>query len=344
MANLTIKDIAKLCGVGTSTVSRAINNDAGINVQTRERIMRVVKEFHYVPNNSARNLKITESNTIGLIVKGINNRFFQSMYQQFEEELSDKGYDFILKEIGNDQDLVHTAEALSKEQRLRGLIFLGGMMMNPDTLLKRLTIPYVLCTVAMNVSTPNCSSVGINDEEESRRITAYLCEQGHRRIAILAGRREDSAVGMLRIRGFQAALREHGIDPAKQPVIYVPEAVRDYSAAGGYAAMQQLLSKHPDVTAVFAISDVMAFGAYKAIFDAGKRIPEDYSVIGFDGIELTKYMHPSLTTLRQPTMELVSTTIRELVKAVEGGRDFSRLVLEGELLLRDSVRRIDGTK
>ncbi|MDD7267772.1 MAG: LacI family DNA-binding transcriptional regulator [Lachnospiraceae bacterium] len=340
MADLTIKDIAKLCGVGTSTVSRAMNNDSGIRPETRERIMRVVKEFHYIPNNSARNLKMTESNTIGLIVKGINNRFFQSMYQQFEEELSQKGYDFILKEIGNDQDLVHMAEEISKEKRLKGLIFLGGMMSNPDTLLQRLSIPYVLCTVALNASTTNCASVSIDDEAESRRITAHLCEQGHRRIAVLAGRRQDSAVGMLRIRGYEAALRDYGIEPDPKLIAYTPEEVQDYTAAGGFAAMQQMLESGADFTAVFAISDLMAFGAYKAIFNAGKRIPEDYSVVGFDGIELTQYMHPSLTTLGQPTAELASTSIRELIKVIEGDTDFGKIVLEGTLLVRDSVRRL----
>ena len=99
MANLTIKDIAKLCGVGTSTVSRAMNDEPGINPETKERILKVVKEFHYVPNNSARNLKVSESNTVGVLVKGRNNSFFQGMYTFIEQELQKIGYDFILKEI-----------------------------------------------------------------------------------------------------------------------------------------------------------------------------------------------------------------------------------------------------
>ena len=110
MANLTIKDIAKICGVGTSTVSRAMNDDPGINPDTKESILKVVEEFHYVPNNSARNLKVSENNTIGVLVKGRNNHFFQGMYTFIEQELQEAGYDFILKEISWDEN--NTTEAV----------------------------------------------------------------------------------------------------------------------------------------------------------------------------------------------------------------------------------------
>ena len=132
MANLTIKDIAKLCGVGTSTVSRAMNDDPGINPETKERILKVVKEFHYVPNNSARNLKVSESNTVGVLVKGRNNSFFQGMYTFIEQELQKIGYDFILKEISWDDNNTMQAVEMVKEQRLKGLIFLGGMIEDLD--------------------------------------------------------------------------------------------------------------------------------------------------------------------------------------------------------------------
>ena len=104
MANLTIKDIAKICGVGISTVSRAINDDPGINQNTRKRILKVIKEYNYVPNNSARNLKMTESNTIALLIKGIDNQFFQGMLKIFEEELKKHEYTFLLHAVGEDQD------------------------------------------------------------------------------------------------------------------------------------------------------------------------------------------------------------------------------------------------
>ena len=132
MANLTIKDIAKICGVGISTVSRAINDDPGINQNTRKRILKVIKEYNYVPNNSARNLKMTESNTIALLIKG--------MLKIFEEELKKHEYTFLLHAVGEDQDDVSVAVQLAKEKRLKGLIFLGGQMDYLDTRLEEIGV------------------------------------------------------------------------------------------------------------------------------------------------------------------------------------------------------------
>ena len=184
MANLTIKDIAKICGVGISTVSRAINDDPGINQETRKRILKVIKEYNYVPNNSARNLKMTDSNTIALLIKGIDNQFFQGMLKIFEEELKKLEYTFLLHAVGEDQDDVSVAVQLAKEKRLKGLIFLGGQMDYLDTRLEEIGVPYVLCTVAVNMMAPkrNCSSVSIDDEKESYRAVDYLCKKGHRKI------------------------------------------------------------------------------------------------------------------------------------------------------------------
>ncbi|MBP3506991.1 MAG: LacI family DNA-binding transcriptional regulator, partial [Lachnospiraceae bacterium] len=174
MANLTIKDIAKLCGVGTSTVSRAMNDDPGINSETKERILKVVKEFHYVPNNSARNLKVNETNTVGVLVKGRNNSFFQGMYTFIEQELQKIGYDFILKEISYDDNNTMQAVEMVKEQRLKGLIFLGGMIEDLDKIRQHIDIPYVFCTVAVDYNATDCNLVAIDDEKESYRIVDYL--------------------------------------------------------------------------------------------------------------------------------------------------------------------------
>lgn len=342
MQALTIKDIAKICGVSTSTVSRAINNDPGINANTRERILAVVEEYHFVPNNSARNLKLQESNTVALLIKGIGNRFFQEMYQMFETELRQHGYNFILNEISDRQDDASAAVEIAKEKRLKGIIFLGGLMENPDIRLKRIDIPYVLCTVAVNINAPrySCSSVAIDDEKEAYKIVDYLCRKGHKRIAIITGRRSDHAVGALRLTGYEKALRDHGIDPDPDLVCYMPEDVPDYTMRAGYEAARELLSRQKDFTALFVISDICAFGAYRAFAEAGVRIPEDCSVAGFDGLDMTKYMVPSLTTVVQPRERLVKASVDLLMREINGQTGNEQLVYDADILEQDSVRDI----
>ncbi|MDD6578083.1 MAG: LacI family DNA-binding transcriptional regulator [Lachnospiraceae bacterium] len=341
METLTIKDIAKICKVSTSTVSRAINDDPGINAKTKERILRVVKEFHFVPNSSARNLKLTESNTVGLLIKGVGNQFFQSMYTVFEKELHKRGYEFIMNELNDRQNGVDEAMQLAKEKRLKGIIFMGGFLQNPEVRLKDLNIPFVFCTVALNPEekVTRCSTVAIDDSRESYKAVDYLCKKGHKRIAIITGRKEDTAVGYLRTQGYIKALKDNGIEVDPELIRSMPEDGPDYSIAAGYQATKQLIEDGIDFTALYVISDLAAFGAYRAISEAGKKIPEDYSVIGFDGLEMTRYMVPALTTIKQPEVHLAKSAVALLMKQIEGENEpVEHLVYDASLMEQESVR------
>lgn len=349
MAAFTIKDIARICNVGTSTVSRAINDDPGINKDTRERILQVIEEYHYVPNNSARNLKMNESNTIALIIKGIENQFFQGMLKNFEEELKKMGYSFLIHALGETQDDARAAVALAKEKRLKGIIFLGGLLDYSKDIFKRLDIlkgldiPYVLCTVAFDKNIPqvHCSSVAINDVMESYRAVQYLIQKGHKKIAIIPGKRNDCSVGQTRLAGYEKALKDNGIEYDQKLVRFMKDDIPSYTAANGYATAKELLKEGVEFTALYTISDLTAFGAYKAIAEAGKSIPEDCSVMGFDGLELTKYLTPALTTIEQPREELVKTSIQLLMDKINGHSGNKHVVLEAELVERDSVRDLN---
>ncbi len=346
MSTVTIRDIARICGVGTSTVSRAINNEPGIRPDTKEKIMKAIEEYHYIPNNAARNLKMTKAKTVGLLIKGINNSFFSEMYSDFENQLKDLGYDMVLREIGDDRDTVDVAVEMQKENRLSGLIFLGGRMVDQDKALDRLDIPYILCAVAVNVQSKNCSSVAIEDTAESIRAVDYLIKKGHKKIAICAGRESDYAISSLRFTGYRKALKEAGIAYDSNLVYSTSEELPEFTAEAGYQATKEFLDRftdengvcNPPFTALYALSDLLAFGAYKAIYDAGLKIPDQISVIGFDGIEMTKYMTPALTTIRQPKKEMVEAAVKELGIAMEGAVRNKKLLVEGTLIERDSVK------
>jgi LacI family transcriptional regulator len=337
--NLTIKDIAKYCGVGVATVSRAINDDPGINAATKERILKVVKEFHYIPNNSARNLKMTESNTIALVVRGIDNIFFQSMFDQFQQETQEKGYDFLLHSVGDNEDVVKATVELVKEKRLKGVVVLGGQMERPEEKLDHLGVPYVLCTVAhtMYAPQPACNCVAIDDEIESRKAVEYLIKKGHRRIAIVTGREDDLAVGGQRLMGYRKALEAAGIPEDPELIGYMKRSITEFTPENGYAVTKELLEK-TDFTALYCISDLTAIGAYKAIAEAGKKIPEDISVLGFDGISLGKFLVPSLSSVKQPKEQLIHSCVELLAKAIDGEKQTRQLTYSAELLERDSVK------
>ncbi|MCR4998670.1 MAG: LacI family transcriptional regulator [Lachnospiraceae bacterium] len=339
MAQLTIKDIAKICNVGVSTVSRAINNEPGISDKTKERIMQVVQEFNYIPNNSARNLKMVESNTIALIVTGIDNVFFQSMFGEFEVELRKHGFDYLLHAVSWQEDVVTVATELMKEKRLKGMILLGGQMERPEERLDALGIPYVLCTVAHSSEhpLPNCPWVGIDDELEGYNAVSYLINKGHRDIALVAGQRYDNAVSAQRLAGYRRALAEHGIPYREELVHFTDPQMTDFSPENGYVGAKELIASGVSFTAMFCMSDLITLGAYKALDEAGVRVPKDCSVIGFDGIELSKYMCPGLTTMYQPRVDMVKSSVELLMKEVGADNGPVHKIYEATLIERDSV-------
>ena len=337
---VTIKDIARIAGVGVSTVSRAINDDPTINEKTRERVLKICEENHYVPNNSARNLKMTESNTVALLVMGIENIFFTSMFGRFQKELEAKGYDFFLHAVSEWSDAVDVAMELTTEKRLKGIIFLGGQMDHSKEKLKKMNIPYVLCTVAREGEKfhADLPTVSIDDKAASKTIVEYLIKNGHKRIAIIAGNKADLAIGERRLSGYKHALEDNGIAVDESLIFRQKEEIPGYTPENGYAVAKEILASDLKFSALYCTSDLVAMGAYKALNEAGVRIPEDVSVVGFDGISLGNFLNPPLTTMVQPRDELITASVEKLVAAMEGA-EVSQDIFEAKLLERNSVKR-----
>ena len=281
---ITIKEVAKLCGVGVSTVSRAINNHPDINEETKQKVLETIQKYNYVPNNSARNLKRSDSNTIAVLIKGISNPFFSEIIQVFEREITEQKYSFVLQHVEEFEDEVDIAIQLEKEKRLKGIVFLGGLSYHTEEKLKQLTIPFVISTVDVTELGSEYASVTVDNTKESRKLVDYLCGCGHKRIALLAASQKDESIGKLRLTGYRQALEARGIPYDESLVMWTKENLPTYSMENGYALAKELLESGRDFTCIFAISDSVAIGACKALFDAGKRVPEDCSVAGFDGL------------------------------------------------------------
>ncbi len=338
MKNLNIKDIAKLAGVGVSTVSRVINQHTDVKDETRKRVLEIIEQYNYIPNNSARNLKRTESMDIGILIKGMYNPFFARMIQSIEKRLSLHGYSAIIHyNIENSKD-IDAAHEFIMEKKLKGIICLGGdfdQLTDEDLL--RLRVPFILASTEIPEKLDKAifSSVIIDNENAAFSAVEFLIQQGHERIALITTGEDDKSIGTIRTEGYIKALIKYGIEKREN---YFD--VGAYTFETGYLAMKRLLEKAPDITAVFAISDVMAIGAAKAIKEAGKRIPEDVSLMGFDDIDYAEYFSPALTTVHQPVEEIASSTADIMVEILDDGLAHRHIVYPTALIIRESCQSV----
>lgn len=344
MGNMTIKDIARKCGVGVSTVSRAMNNHPDINPKTKELIMKTIEEFNYVPNNSARNLKRTQAKAIAVLVKGIGNTFFSDIVSGLERECQKKNYSCILQHVEEQEDELDIALHITKEKKLQGLIFLGGSFSHPKEKMEQLEVPYVLSTI--RTAGEDCeqhAAVSVDDFKESYKMTEYLLELGHERIAILTAPKEDESIGKLRLMGYAQALKDKNIPVQEELIGYMDMKKDKYSFQTGYKLTKELLKK-TDFTALYATSDTLAIGACRALKEAGISVPQECSVAGFDGMEAGEFYIPSITTIRQPVEKIAKATADLLFDMIKGQEVPRQLVLEGELLERESTSLLCNRK
>ncbi len=343
MAEITIKDIAKMCGCSVSTVSRALNNHPDINANTKDRIQKVIDETGFVPNNSARYLKRNESNSIAVLVKGITNPFFTGLIDVFEDYSQKAGYGMILRHIDEAENEVERALRLVKERKPKGLIFLGGAFEHDEKMLEMLETPFVFCTVGMDPNRPitTYSSVAVDDFKASYDAVTYLIEKGHKKIAMICDGINVPSIGQLRYRGYVKALVEHGLDLDPELVYEIHNGKMHISMENGYKAALELMGRTCKFSAIFCIADTLAIGAYRAVMESGRRIPEDISIMGYDGITMGEYVFPKLTTVSQPIEEMAKTTIKLLFDLIDETTDVKTIIMDAQIEEKESVRSMN---
>ncbi len=339
MKQQTIKDIARLCDVSVSTVSRVLNNHQDVSDEMRKRVMEVIQQNGYIPNNSARNLVRTSSDTIALVVRGASNPFFARVIKGVEQEIYRRGYSMILHQIGSDDDEIKTAAMIAKEKRLLGILFLGGRFNYSSEETDLLSIPFVCCTYTNtfgSLDSKSYSSVAIDDKKEAYDAVKRLYRSGHRRIAALVARTNDKSISELRFSGYMQALEECGLSLDMSLVMKTDS----FNMPDAYEGMKRLIESKKDFTAVFTIADAMAIAAIKALADQGRRVPEDCSIISIDGIELSNYTIPTLTTLEQPADVIAKESACLLIDLIEGNGENRHVVLGTSLRQGNSLKRL----
>lgn len=335
---MDIRDIARLSGYGTGTVSRVLNGHPNVSDRARERVLAVVAEQGYEPNSSARYLKSQAKTSIAVFVKGARNQLFADLVERIEARLSAYSENAQAVYLGEDEDEVKRAIAFERTRHPKGIIFLGGDPAFFVESFAEIQTPSVLLTnTAENLGFGNLSSFYTDDAAASKSVIDELVSSGHRRIGIIGGNRTVGQISATRVLAAFDELLERGIefdfDRDFEPCHYTMEE--------GYDAAKRLHAKAPDITAVFALSDVIALGAMRASIDMGYSIPSDISIIGFDGIEQTNYSVPRLTTVQQDTQRLADLGVDTLLTAIAGRLDTPiHEAVPFNLLRRESVRKI----
>ncbi|WP_105639007.1 ribose operon transcriptional repressor RbsR [Cronobacter dublinensis] len=303
----TMKDVARLAGVSTSTVSHVINKDRFVSDAIRVRVEDAVRTLNYAPSALARSLKLNQTRTIGMLITASSNPFYSELVRGVERSCFERGYSLVLCNTEGDEQRMNRNLETLLQKRVDGLLLLCTETHQPSPAI--MTRYPAIPTVMMDWSPFDGDSDVIQDNSllGGDIATRYLIEKGFTRIACVTGPL-DKTPARLRLEGYRTAMQRAGL---AVPEGY--EVIGDFEFGGGLRAMQSLLALPEPPQAVFMGNDAMAVGAYQALYQAGLRIPQDIALVGYDDIELARYMTPPLTTIHQPKDELGELAIDVLI-------------------------------
>jgi len=332
MKRVTIKDLAKLSGFSTNTVSRALNNRPEIRRETKEKILKIASELGYRPNRLAKGLRQKKSGIVGVIVTDIANPFFGAVVKSVEKTARDLGYGIVLQDTNEDFEQEQEAVQIMLAQQVDGLL-ITPVQTSRDTIrdLENDNLPFVL--LARRFADWETDYVIPNDTQGGFIATEHLIECGHTRIAIANGPPYVSSTKE-RFAGYEKALKKHGIE--------VNEAwVRTgaVTVEGGYRAACALLKTKPRPSAIVAYSDFVAFGVLRAVREVHLKVPDDIAVVGFDDIELSSCLPFPLTTVWSPKQDLGKEAMLALHRRISDSdmEEKQQRELEMRLIIRQTT-------
>jgi DNA-binding LacI/PurR family transcriptional regulator len=328
----TLEKVALRAGVSRATASRVVNGSPTVAPHIREAVLRAVADLGYVPNQAARSLVTQRTDSIALIVSEVASRvfsddpFFSGIIRGVGQELeaADRQLVLMMAGSGPSHDRI---ERYAAGGHVDGVMVASMHGADPlPAALARMGLP-VVCN-GRPMGRPAVPYVDVDNESGARRAVAHLLSKGRRRIATIAGP-QDMIAGVDRLAGYRAQLH----DSDHRSIV----AIGNFTRESGAAAMRQLLADDPQLDAVFAASDLMADGALRALRAAGRRVPDDVAVVGFDDNEIARYTEPPLTTVRQPVIDFGRTMARQLLRLSAGEDIESALVLPTDLVVRESA-------
>jgi len=333
MPNLTLEEVARQAGVSRSTVSRVINNQAGVKADIRQRVWDVIHETGYHPNPAARTLASQRTHLIGLVIPRSVHTFFTDPYFPrltlgIAQACNQNDYTLSLFLFHTEDDERKLFPRIIRKGLVDGLIVQATNA--ADELFVQLSqaeVPFIIAGRPMNLT--DASYVDVDNFAGAQNAVRHLIRQGYKRIGILSGPLNTTA-GLDRYQGYRDAIRENGMALDEHLLVE-----GDFSEAGGYFAARRLLDSRPD--ALFIASDMMALGALRAIREARLSVPDDIGIVSFDDLPPATMASPTLTTVRQPIRRLGIRLVETLLDIIElGPYPPRRVIFDTELVIRES--------
>jgi LacI family transcriptional regulator len=333
--NINLKDVAKLAGVGLGTASRVLNNHPSVTKETKKLVLDAMKELNYKPNAIARSLKMNSTRTVGVIIPDITSAFFPEVVRGIEDIANINQYNIILCNTDLDFDKERIALNILHEKKMDGILFISNTVCEATmNKFEDMDVPVVLISTKDDKNT--LPSITIDNEKAAFEAVDFLCKLGHKKIAMISGLYDDPNAGTPRVQGYMKALKHNFMDFHEKLIFQGP-----FNYKSGYEGMKRILSEGNRPTAVFAASDNMAIGASKAILENGLKIPEDISVMGFDGIDAAEFFYPSISTIVQPRYEMGAEAMRLLAKLMNNEKvEEKNIVLDFQLVERESCKSL----
>ncbi|WP_136605716.1 LacI family DNA-binding transcriptional regulator [Paenibacillus dokdonensis] len=326
-----IKDVAKHAGVSVTTVSRVLNGEKYVKDDLKAKVNKAIEELGYAPSHIARSLVRKKTNLIGVIVPDLTSSFYSTILSSIEERATANDYNLLVCNINEDIDKELKYLNVCQEMRVEGIIIMHEKINEQiRQFIHKIDIPVIFSSV--KPMDQNLISVIIDDYQAAYDATKYLIELGHETIGFIGGDMRDITSGQNRYSGYRNAMADSG-----KKLVFEHIRFGDYKVKSGYDLMEEILSTGNPPTAVFAVSDDMAVGAMNCLRDHHLNIPEDISIMGFDGSQLTELVRPMLTSMEQPIRQMGEVTMDVLLKLIAGETDLADdIVLEHNLAMRDS--------
>ena len=322
-ARVRLRDVARAAGVSVSAVSQALNGYGTISQATAERVRKVAAELAYRPDLLAASLRRQRTSTLGILTSFLNHPFHSELLAALADAATARGFSLLVATAPDEASGDRQLEQLV-DQRCAGVIVFGD---RPLPAAARSGVPVVVLYAEAWTPALGVSAVEVDDRAGVRAATEHLLALGHRRIALVANRSRP------RRAGFEDALRTLGLTPDPALVLELPVREIEWTAAERLTA--DLLDRHPDVSAVVATSDAAAFGVIRGAYLAGRVVPGDLAVVGFDDISLASTFVPALTTVRQPIAAIVREAMGLMDELLHGHEPRS-VRLATELVIRES--------
>ncbi|MCR8844482.1 LacI family transcriptional regulator [Paenibacillus sp. SC116] len=330
----TIKDIARVAGVSTATVSRVINNLGGYNEETEKKVMAVAKALGYRKNENARSLVQKSTNTIGVIMPDVTTAFYGDIIKGIEDTSYEHGYSVILTHAGSHGSRIHESMNLMGERRVDGLIIVSVELHGAAIeSLSSLGIPFIL--LSTKTDREDTPYIKVDDYRAAYTAVKYLIDNNHRTIGMAGANPDDPIAGSPRIHGYTQALLDQGI---KVDLNLIKPG--GFNFESGKTAMQAFIEDDAAITAVFCASDEVALGIMSACYENEINVPNDISVVGYDNSKVSHMSIPPLTTVAQPLYEMGREGCLEVIAAIQNKCKIESKVIPHELVVRKSVKKL----